>query len=752
MRSINFKITGIIIVVTLSGVLTAVGSLFFFDIQKAKNDQVEQVRTQARLLSDFCVVPLDFGSPHRAREILSNLESMPHILTAILYDEQGAVFASYNKESSEDTKVAHHNVPFKTGYRFEDDLLHLVEPVNLDDQLYGTLYVIADTNFSGLVENYLLILSVIISVITLLSIMFAWFLQRIISRPIINLTNIIKKVSDNEDYTLQSKIKSHDEIGMLNEEFNKLLETIRLRQEQREHAEMMLADRESRYRSLTQNSEDLIFRLDREGHILFINQSAVDFFQTDPKAMKGLKLSDNPALPEKVREDIDRSCWQAIIQQRNLSREAVTFRNDKEVHLDLRYTPEYNDEGVITSILLIARDITHLKNTEKKLREAIKKAKESDQLKSAFLANMSHEIRTPINAIVGFSNLLNEPGIEDNERVQYLDIIRKRSNDLLQIISDIIDISKIEAGQFHLSMETFSVKNMIYDIYEAQKQKLLLDKDKEHNVQLKVFVDDTADDVVIRSSSTGLMQVFNNLINNALKFTEKGFVEWGFSLDEHERILFYVRDTGIGIPEDQRERVFSRFIQIEDYNTRSYGGTGLGLSICKGIVEHLGGEIWIEEPGDKQGGSMFKFMIPARRTKMYAKNDFHEKESPKLSGATILVVEDDPSTGQLIHAYLEDHYPIIKVVQDASEALAYLDAHHVDIALVDIQLPGMNGIDLAKIIKEKYPFVSLIAQTAHAMETDREACLNAGFGEYISKPFNRKELLDLLSGFSHISI
>ena len=319
------------------------------------------------------------------------------------------------------------------------------------------------------------------------------------------------------------------------------------------------------------------------------------------------------------------------------------------------------EQGVLTGAVISFTDITERKKVETELLQSKEHAEESDRLKSAFLANMSHEIRTPMNAIVGFSTYLKDPEITQEEKEQYCDIIQTNSNSLLNIIEDILEISKIETSAVKLKMEETNINDFLLLLYNEYSLKNI---NKE--VEIKYLTDNSEKDFSISTDNKRLRQVFTNLINNALKFTKRGSVEFGYRLvhspqttdhsssnkklkpetqnsepETQNYIEFYVRDTGIGIADKHKEMIFESFRQVEDFSTRNYGGTGLGLAISKKIVEAMGGEIRIES---EQGiGSTFIFIVPYKSLKKKKLIPIIDKGNmiPDLSNIKILVAEDD---------------------------------------------------------------------------------------------------------------
>ena len=269
-------------------------------------------------------------------------------------------------------------------------------------------------------------------------------------------------------------------------------------------------------------------------------------------------------------------------------------------------SPIFNGEGVITNFVAIKEDITERIKMLEELVTAKQKAEEGDRLKSAFLANMSHEIRTPLNSIIGFSDLLNDPDFDEAEKSKFSKAIVNSGNNLLFIINDILDLSMIESGQLKIRKEQFSVKKLLLNLESEFKAKAI-----DKGVDLHVKIPLRNNDIVIENDVNRTRQVFTNLITNALKFTNKGFVEIGF-ITRDNCIQFFVKDTGIGIASDNFLAIFDRFRQVEINQTRNYGGNGLGLAISKNLVEIMGGRIWVESELGK--GSIFNFTLPYNST------------------------------------------------------------------------------------------------------------------------------------------
>jgi len=392
------------------------------------------------------------------------------------------------------------------------------------------------------------------------------------------------------------------------------------------------------------------------------------------------------------------------------------------------------------------RDINQILEEQKQeLEEAKEKAEESDRLKSAFLANMSHEIRTPMNGIMGFSQVLLESNYSKEEQSKYLEIIHSRSKHLLQIINDIVDISKIEANQFTINKESFCLNDMLQELYEAYQT----DKKnygKEH-LQIELYKNLERKDSYLVSDSKRLRQILINLLGNALKFTDEGKITFGYNKQSENTLLFYVQDTGIGISEKDKKYIFDRFRQIDDSSRRNYEGTGLGLTISKSLAQLLGGNLWLVSTPGK--GSTFYFTIHYEiPPKKEMKNKHKNQKAYNWEGKKILVIEDDPTSREYIKEILKPTGAQIIFKETGEEGLQEYEANqNIDLILMDVRLPGASGIEITEKIREKDKNVQIIAQTAYAMSDDRQKCIKAGANDYIAKPIDPDDLMVIMNQY-----
>ena len=409
-------------------------------------------------------------------------------------------------------------------------------------------------------------------------------------------------------------------------------------------------------------------------------------------------------------------------------------------------SPILNAEGKITHYIAIKEDITHRKRVEKELVKSKERAEESDRLKLVFLANMSHEIRTPMNGILGFTELLKEPKLTGKEQQEYISIIEKSGKRMLNIINDIISISKVESGQIEISLTETNVNEQLKYI-----QTFFQPEAKQKGIQLTILKKLSSKDNLIKTDREKVYAVLTNLVKNALKFTTEGSIEFGCE-KKGGYLEFFVKDTGLGISKSQKKIIFERFRQANETISRTHEGSGLGLAISKAYVEMLDGKIWVESQERK--GSAFYFTIPFHSQIIDEVNTALEKaptipkEENKVKDLKVLIVEDDAISKLLITIAVKPYSKEILKVSTGIEAIeACKNNPDIDLVMMDINMPEMDGYEATKNIREFNKDLIIIAQTANGMQSDRDNAIAAGCTDYISKPINITDLGTLIQKY-----
>lgn len=494
-----------------------------------------------------------------------------------------------------------------------------------------------------------------------------------------------------------------------------------------------LEESEERFRRIFEIENDSLFLVDSiDGYILEVNEAATILYGYSREELLKKKFFNLYTNPKKLTQ---------LIQDKRIrvgSEVALLNYNETcPVEISFAYFTWRGKHVFLAAV----RDVSERFRVEKELRSAKERAEESDRLKSAFLANMSHEIRTPLNAIVGFSRLLARKEYPQEKRKLFIDDIQSNSNQLLTIINDILDISKIESGQFILTPTHVCINNLLQEVYDSIEVQL---KNKDISLFCTKPLEDNKVTVII--DDVRLKQVLTNLMNNALKFTEKGYINFGYKTDIKKYITFFVEDTGIGIAADKQQIIFDHFRQEDDTTTRKYGGTGLGLSISKKLIELMGGKIWVES--EKGKGSTFYVTIPNNAVRKAEFEVFSEPEAVEkdfvFSNQHIVIVDDIASSYIYISETFEGEQVKISHITSGEEAIEFCKKNTtIDLILMDIQMSGMNGVEAMQKIKKLYPHIPIIAQTAFAQKGDKEKFLNQGFDGYITKPLDEDKLKEI---------
>jgi PAS domain S-box-containing protein len=520
----------------------------------------------------------------------------------------------------------------------------------------------------------------------------------------------------------------------------------------RRQSEVILKKSEEKFKVFFENSSDGIFLMNLNRDIVLVNKSFAEMHGFTVQEMRNLNLNKLDTRetfhhsPERIKR---------LLNGETLKFEVDHFHKKGNIVTHEVVACLVNVDNV-DHILAFHHDITERKKATLELMAAKEHAEESDRLKSAFLANMSHEIRTPMNGILGFAELLKEQSLTGAEQQKYIEIMEKSGKRMLSIINDIVDISKIESGLMEVDLGESDINKQIEFIYTFFKPEV-----EAKGMQLFCKTPLPAKDAVIITDREKLYAILTNLVKNAIKYTKKGSVEFGYKLHRDKACLvstleFYVKDSGIGIHRVRHDAIFERFIQADIADKDVYQGAGLGLSISKAYVEMLGGKIRVESepedlPAGKAGGSIFSFNLPYNRVqqeKIVAPVPEKAEADIQFRKLKVLVVDDDETSELLISVSLKGiSHTMIRVTTGVESIEACRNNPDVDLVLMDIQMPAMNGYEATRQIRQFNKEVIIIAQTAYGLTGDREKALESGCNDYIAKPYWRSSLVNLMKKY-----
>jgi len=499
------------------------------------------------------------------------------------------------------------------------------------------------------------------------------------------------------------------------------------------------------YEMLVQSANDGISFYDRNWNLRFCNSafySMIGYDRDTYNLLDSQELLHSDDLNYQLRRE------QSLVNNGFFETELrLKHKDGHYVSLSTRSVMVRGETGEVLGALTISRDITRLKKVHEDLIKANIGAESSKKLKSNFLANISHEIRTPLNSVVGFSNLLLSNNLTKEVKEEYIEHINHNSEKLLQIIGDIIDLSRLESSQIQITYEEASLGKIVNEIIEDARQ-IIRRNEKPIILNVKNHFEDVGD--LIFTDRVWLKRVLNHLMDNAVKFTLEGSVEFSY-LHENQNIIFKIRDTGIGINKENLGRIFEEFRQEFDGHHRPFEGLGIGLTLAKEVIERMGGKIFVES--EKGVGSEFSFSIPYRpagsqKAKSVSTGIDHVVKKIDWRSRKCLLVDDNKDVLIYLNRILTDTGVVILTARSGFEAIEIIKRNpDIDVVLLDMQMPEMNGIEATKEIRKIRKDIPIIAQTAFIFEDDKDIILEAGCDACLIKPIRRDHLLTVMSSF-----
>jgi two-component system sensor histidine kinase/response regulator len=764
--SIRRKLTLIILLTSSMAVLLACVVFMLYDHISFRQDMKRDLATMAAITGSNSTAALTFNDPSAAREVLQSLRAGKQIVSACIYTREGKVFAKYSSDG-----LAPAFVPPAVqaeGVRYEANRLLLYRRIVLNGDPIGTIYLEEDlkemqsrlTRFMGIIAVVLLGSAVAVLVLSAK-------LQKVISDPILQLTQTAMVVSQDKDYSIRAMKQSGDELGLLVNQFNVMMGEIQARDAQlqaarrdlekrvqertrelqqevaeRRHAEIALREVNSMLAALFEAAPLAIFTLDRAENVQMWNPAAERMMGWTAQEVIGRPME---IVPPEERENY-RKVQNQILRGESVDMLEVPVRrkNGSVIYVSLSVAPLYDATGQVHGTIALLGDITERKRVAEELRRAKEAAEAASQAKSEFLANMSHEIRTPMNGILGMTGLALDTELTTEQR-EYLTTVKSSGDSLLILLNDILDFSKIEAGKLDFDAIEFRLRDCL-----GATMKTLAFRAHQKGLELAYRVGLEVPDVLVGDPGR-LRQIVVNLVGNAIKFTERGEVTLEVKLQKEKEdeegvgLHFTVRDTGIGIAAEKQEMVFEAFTQADGSMSRRYGGSGLGLTISTRLVKMMKGRLWVEsEPGR---GSAFHFTA---RMSWPQRKIAPLKQVPPfaLCNLPVLIVDDNQTNRTILQEILRNWGMTPAAVESGKAALAALQqARQAEspfaLVLVDAQMPEMDGFDLIQRIHEDSTLsgASIMMLSSCGQAGDAARCRQLGVSAYLVKPVQESELL-----------
>ena len=671
----------------------------------------------------------------------------------VVKNNHGVVVASHGLDATK--SMPEHSQTYEESINDADKILDVVKPITLSEQHLGTLHFGLDLSPIVSARGQMLMQGFsIASLELLLSVAMLTALGIWLTRHLTALTRVSEDVS--RGGIMPSILPTDDsDIGRLCAAFNAMTKTVSDRvhelttanQRQSALAEK-LQEQQSQMLALLSAMNLGVLLLDLNGKVAYENRAFREMMGIGEKqvliGLQGIKylLSSIPNLPDSFEAECQ------ALEQASASR-SLQIISPGGRYISLRLHNVVNNEGLSIGKLLLFDDISDNKQAEQQLIAARDAAEAGSRVRAAFLATMSHEIRTPMNGIIGMTDLILKTSLNDEQR-EYLGWIKSSSDSLLTVLNDILDYSKIDSGQLALEQIPFSAAELLKEtagLYSAVSN--------QKGIRIVYSIDGDIPEYVL-GDSVRTRQILMNLVANAVKFTETGEVTIAVSavkVSPTKYILqFMVADTGIGIPQEKQQSIFSPFTQADSSTSRKYGGTGLGLAIVKRLVDLQKGTITLESSPGK--GSRFTVELPFNTPHQSASSP--GKAAPSASkpasdtqAMRILLVEDVPVSQRLGQLVLEGLGHQVKLASDGIEAVSAFEQETFDVILMDMQMPNMDGLEATRQIRAKEKTshamrTPIIAVTANAMDSDRVKCLESGMDDYISKPFKLEEMVSML--------
>ena len=766
--SITRKQTLVIMLTSFLSLLLACGGFVAYELITFRQTMVDNLSTVGDLVANVSTAVLDFNDQKLAANNLAMLRSERSIEGAWILRADGRVLAEYFSQTNRRTAPP---LLANGQHLFAGDTLVLQRPIWRDGEIIGAVCLRSNMDaFYSRLRQYGSIAGILLLASGLLAFLLSIRLQRVISRPILDLARTARSVAKERNYSVRATKQSDDEIGALIDGFNDMLHQIQERDAalqaardglekrvedrtgelqmeivERRKAEQALWESEQLYAQIALNASDVLYVIHTDtGQVDWFGQIDNVLGYEEGEFARSIETWNRSLHPED-RERVSAAYRDAHHSGQTFTEEYRIARKDGSyVYWADRGRPIYNHKGVVIKFIGACTDITERKQREEELRKAKDGAEAANHAKSQFLANMSHEIRTPMNGIIGMTSLALETELNGEQR-SLLNTVKESSDTLLALINDILDFSKIEAGKLTLEPIEFDLRNSLEDALLAVALRA-----HQKGLELCCHLPPDLPDALVGDPGR-LRQVVLNLVGNAIKFTARGEVVVDVRLksqNAHGIVLhFTIADTGIGIPREKQRMIFEPFTQADGSTTRTYGGTGLGLAISTQLVGLMGGRIWVES----EAGEGSRFQFTARFTLQENPVARPAQTQVTLKDLPTLVVDDNAVSRQILEEFLCQWEMKPVLVGDGGAALAEMEraaaaGRSYPLVLLDAMMPQVDGFSLARRIRENPHLGRAVIMMLSSADqvADSARCRELGISVYLTKPVRQSELLDAI--------
>lgn len=766
--SIRDKLNRIVMLTTSVALLLAALGFFLYDLVAFRNTEARELASVADIIGANSTAPLQFQDAASGRETLETLSVDPRVVSAGLYTQEDKIFASYYRNG--EVKVALPTQPRQAGNYFEQGQIFIFRTIFLNDKKVGTIFIHSNLqNFYERLQQYGIIAFIVLVISLLGAFLLSSKLQKTISSPILHLSKLAKRVSTEKNYALRAVNESQDELGELVDQFNDMLNQIQDRDialqeahhelegkvQERTHdleneiqirrkSEFALRESEERLRSILDHATTVVYMKDIDLRYVLVNRQFEKVFSVTNEQLRG------KTAPEVFQKDLAgrlTSLDRIVLEsgQPVEVEEQLEVKGKTETYISIKF-PLRDSDGTIYAVCGLDTNITDRKNFELELQKAKIEAESANSAKTAFIANMSHEIRTPLNAIMGYSQILKRDSTLTEEHHKALERIDSSGKNLLSIINDILDISKIEAGRMELHLGNFNLSQVVEDIttlfkLKCEEKGLILETSPLPENQDNLYGDEEK-----------LRQVLINLLSNAVKFTDSGTVSLNILPGKNNEYRFEVRDTGKGIPLEAQKTIFEPFKQ--DAEGIKKGGTGLGLAICRKQILLMGSDLYVSSNLDEGSCFYFTLHLSPSKGKLASENKIN-KQVFRISDKhhiKALVADDNADNRAVLSHLLRNVGVNVIEAENGLVALEKTRKHLPDIIFMDIRMPVMDGQEaITKIVEEfGQEQFKIVTITASAMQHDRERYLKMGSHEVVLKPFQVNAIFECLKKLLNI--